>query len=135
MWPFTHKKRTVLVPAIRCNGVVVLWNTAFEHWEFSIDGVNYTRRDNPVFDTEIMSQLHLPMKWIAELDARLEAEIKEHLEGWCDWTGKKELLSIDVSWLIAKREIDVEYFHDDWGDLGINIVITNGKFTSSYAGD
>ena len=74
-------------------------------------------------------------QWLSDLDTQLDNEIKKHLEGWCDWTGEKQLVGIDVSWLIEKREVDVSYANDDWGDLGVNVVITDGKITDSYAGD
>ncbi len=49
---------------------------------------------------------------------------------------KKNLVSIDVSWLLEKDQVDVSYAgSDNWGDLGVNIVITGGKIDHVYSGD
>ena len=92
--------------------------------------------DNPVFDPSVLTKLPNVASWLEELDAQINKEIKKHLEGWCDdWHGQKELVGIDVSWLVTKNEVDVSYAHEDWADLGVNVVIRDGKITDSYAGD
>ncbi len=57
------------------------------------------------------------------------------MDGWCEWDGKKDLSSIDVSWLLEKNQVDVSYKGDDWGDLEVNIVITGGTIEDVYSAD
>jgi hypothetical protein len=114
---------------------MVTWNPTFHWWEFSDGDIDYSLTDNPVFDPSVLSMLPRAAKWLTDLDTEINEEIKKHLEGWCDWKGQKELVRIDVSWLVARNEVDVSFAHDDWADLGVNIVITDGRITNSYAGD
>lgn len=105
-------------------------------WEFTENGIDYTLSDNSVFDPSVLARLPEVSKWLEGLDTEINEEVKKHLVGWCDdWRGQKGLVGIDVSWLIAKNEVDVSYAHEDWADLGINVVITDGRITDSYAGD
>jgi len=135
MWPFSRSKKSAPVPAIRCGNVDIVWNTTFQWWEFSDGPVDYSLYDNPVFDPSLLPKLPTVAKWLEDLDSEINAKIKEQLEEWCGWKGQKDLVGIDVSWLAAKNEVDVSYAHEDWGDLGINVIITAGKITGSYAGD
>lgn len=135
MWPFSRRKKSTPVPAIRCGDVDVTWNRDFLWWEFSSGDIDYSLTDNPVFDPSLLSELPKVAKWLVDLHAEIDNEIKKHLDGWCDWKGQKDLVGVDVSWLVTKNEVDVSYAHEDWADLGVNIVITDGRITSSYAGD
>lgn len=135
MWPFARKKNTTPVPAVRCQGIDIAWNPRFHWWEFSVGAIDYSLSDNPIFDTSLLSDLPVVTEWLTQLDAQIDAELSKNLDGWCEWTGKKELVGIDVSRLVDTREIDVAYANDDWGDLGVNIVIREGRITGSYAGD
>jgi hypothetical protein len=135
VWPFSRNKKSAAVPAIRCGDIDVTWNRDFNWWEFSVGDKHYSLTDNTVFNPSVLSDLDTVDEWLLKLDNKIDSEIKTHVDGWCEWRGQKELVSIDVSWLIKKREVDVSYAHDDWADLGVNIVITNGTITNSYAGD
>jgi hypothetical protein len=136
MWPFTSKKKQSPVPAVRAGDISVRWSAEFEWWEFSDGEFNYSLIDNPEFDVAILNKLGMVKHWLVDLNHEIDAEIKKNLEGWCEWAGEKHVVGIDVSGLISKQEIDVAYADGaDWGDLGVNIVITEGKVTDSYAGD
>ncbi len=136
MWPFSRDKKPTRVPAIRCNGTDIIWNTTFQWWEFTVDDVDYSLTDNPVFDPMVLAKLPEITGWLEALDAEINVQIKRHLEGWGDvWQGQKDLVGIDVSWLLSKNEVNVAYADDDWADLGVHVIITNGKITGSYAGD
>ncbi|MDM4015908.1 hypothetical protein [Roseiconus lacunae] len=135
MWPFSINKKAKPVPAVRCGDIDVTWNSEFLWWEFSSGDIDYSLTDNPVFDTSLLPELPKVAKWLVDLRSEIDDEIEKHLEGWCDWNGKKDLMGIDVSWLVSKGEVDVSYAHEDWADLGVNIVITDGKITHSYAAD
>jgi hypothetical protein len=135
VWPFSRNKKSALVPAIRCGTVDVVSNPTFQWWEFSDGQIDYSLCDNPVFDPSVLPKLDKVAKWLDDLESDINQEIKKHLEGWCDWKGRKDLVGIDVSWLVGKDEVDVSYAHEDWADLGVNIVITDGRITRSYAGD
>ena len=135
MWPFSCNKRPTPVPAIRCGDIDVTWNPTFHGWEFSVGDIAYSQHQNPVFDQSVFAKLPEVRKWLEVLDSEINEEIKKHLAGWCDWKGQKELVGIDVSRLISRNEAEVSYAHEDWGDLGVDIVITNGRITSSDAGD
>ena len=136
VWPFSRKKKSTPVPAIRCNGIDVTWNPTVHWWEFTDGGIAYSQCDNPVFDPSVLTRLPDIVHWLEKLDVEINEEIKKYLEGWCDeWRKQKDLVGIDVSWLATKNEVDVSYAHEDWADLGINIIITDGRITDSYAGD
>lgn len=135
MWPFSRNKKPKPVPTIRCGDVVVTWNRDFLWWEFSRDSIDYSLTDNPVFDPSLLSELPKVSAWLVDLESEIDDEIKKHVEGWCDRKGQKDLVVIDVSWLISKNEVNVSFAHEKWADLGVNIVITNGRITNSYAGD
>ena len=136
MWPFSRNKTSTPVPAIRCGDIDVTWNPISHWWEFSDGGIDYSLSDNSIFDPSVLTKLRKIAEWLEDLDSEIDEEIKQHLEGWCDnWRGQKELVGIDVSWLVAKNEVDVSYAHEDWADLGVNVVITDGRITNSYAGD
>lgn len=135
MWPFSSQKKAIPVPIVRCGDVEIHWN-ADEYWEFRIDGIIYTLFDNPVFTPSLLAQLQDVAQWLIDLDSEIDQVIQRHLEGWCEWNGEKRVDGIDVSWLAEKNEVDVCYVgNEDWGDLGINIVITDGKITSTDSGD
>lgn len=123
MWPFSSKKQNP-IPKIRCGEVEVTWNTELNWWEFSKDTVDYCLVFNPVFDPRIFSRLDEINGWVTQLQPQINDVIKKHLKNWCDdWSGQKDQMSIDVSWLVERGEIDVGYAHEDWADLGVNIII------------
>ncbi len=136
MWPFSRNKKSTPIPVIRCGDIDVTWNPTFHWWEFSEGGIDYSLHHNPVFDSSVLTRLPRIARWLEELDTGINKEIKKHLEGWCDdWRGQKDLAGIDVSWLVTKNEVDVSYAHEEWADLGVNVVITDCRITDSYAGD
>ncbi|WP_164103258.1 hypothetical protein [Candidatus Laterigemmans baculatus] len=114
---------------------MVQWDSSGERWEFTVGGIDYAVHQNPIFDTSLIAKLPLVSEWLTDLDSQIDEEIRRNLKGWCEWTGEKDLVAIDLSGLIERSEIDVSYAYDDWGDLGINVVIQDGKITGSYAGD
>ena len=135
MWPFSRDQKTAAARVVRSGGIDVEWNSCYGWWEFCADGINYSLHDNPSFDPELLARLPQVTQWLTVLDAEIDAVIAGHLEGWCAWTGRKELVNVDVSWLLQKGQIDASFADDDWGDLGVNVVITGGAISDSYAGD
>jgi hypothetical protein len=133
MWPFTKQKR--LQQSVKVGDILVKRDNSFSIWEFDVDEIGYTYDKNS-FDTQVLSELPKVTKWIKNLDSQIEQEIIKHLDGWCDYNGLKEIITIEVSELLTENEVDISYSgSEDWADLGINIVIKNGKIHNSYAGD
>lgn len=135
MWPFSRDKKPEPVPTVRCGDVEITWNLEFLWWEFSTGEIDYSLIDNPVFDSSLLSRLTDVAEWLAGLESEIDHEIQKHVDDLCDWQGQKDLIGVDVSWLVTKNEVDVSYGHQDWSDLGVNVVITDGKITNSYSGD
>lgn len=130
MWPFSSKnkkkkkKKATPIPTIRCGNISVRWNAQLHWWQFSDGEIDYSLAGNPEFDVAILNSQVLVRRWLTDLDQEIDAEIKKHLEGWCEWTGEKHVVSVDVSNLVSKDEIDIAYAGgDNWGDLGVNIVM------------
>ncbi|WP_010583744.1 hypothetical protein [Schlesneria paludicola] len=135
MWPFSLQTKPSPVPTIRCGDIVIHWNED-EYWEFRADGILYTLFDNPTFTPSLLIQLNDVAQWLTELNPEIDREIQRHLDGWCKWNGEKHIDGIDVSWLAERNEIDVSYVgNEEWGDLSVNIVITDGKITGTDSGD
>lgn len=136
MWPFSSKKKPLPVPGILAGETSIRWNNQFHCWEFTDGEYDYLLAENPEFDIAVLNKLGAVRRWLADLDHEIGAEIKKHLEGWCEWNGEKHVVEIDISRLVSDQEIDISYADgDQWGDLGITIVITDGRITSSSAGD
>ena len=135
MWPFTPRTNNRPQPSIRFDGLIANWNAEFNQWEFSHDGVDYSLADNPVFDSAIPSRLVKIAEWLHKLDSDIDEILKQHLEHWATWNRKKEIVTIDVSHLVDRDEVDVAFASDEWADLGINVIIQSGKIIGSYAGD
>ncbi len=136
MWPFSIKTSDKPSPALKVGETLISWDIRFDWWEFEIDGVSYLQSENPVFDPQIIKELPKVRQWINDLDAEIDREIAKQLDGWCEWDGKKDLGSIEVSCLLEKDQVDVAFSgSDDWGDLGVNIIITAGKIEDVYSGD
>ena len=135
MWPFKTRRGITRIPSIRCNGLEVHWNVAAGWWEFRYDGTYYSMAENSTFDTSLPSKLDLVQPWLSSLELEIDNEIRTHLEGSNSGIAEKQIVGIDVSWLVDKGEIDVAFASDLWDGLGVNIVITDGRVTDSYAGD
>ena len=136
MWPFSKKTSDKPSPSLKVGETLITWDIRFDWWEFEIDGVSYLQSENPVFDPQIIKELPKVRQWINDLDAEFDREIAKQLDGWCEWDGKKDLGSIEVSCLLEKNQVDVAFSgSDDWGDLGVNIIITAGKIEDVYSGD
>ena len=136
MWPFSRKVSDKPTPTIKVGETLIKWRKRLDWWELVIDGTSYSLTDNPVFDTQIIDELPRIRQWINDLDAEIDREIAKQLDGWCEWDGKKEIVSIDVSSLLESNKVDVSYAgNDNWGDLGVNIVIAAGKIDDVYSGD
>lgn len=134
MWPFRSKK--TVVPAVRVGNISARWDSQLEFWQFNDGEFSYSFCGNPEFDVAVLNKLGIVKQWLLELDQEIDVEIRKNIDGWSKWAGKKHVLVIDVSELIKKSEIDVTYEGDDeWGDLGVSIVITDGRITDSYSGD
>lgn len=96
----------------------------------------WTLRENPVFNPAVLDQLPRVRQWIMDLEAKINREIAGHLEHWCEWDDVKKIVAIDVSWLIEERQAEVSYVGgEDWGDLGIDVVLIDGRVDHSDAGD
>jgi len=135
MWPFPSRKGLTPNPTIRCGNTHICWNSQLHCWEFSDGQIDYSLA-NPEFDVALLNSLDRVREWLTALDQDIDAEIKKHLKGLCEWTGEKHVVHVNVSNLVSKNEADVAYAGgDNWGDLGVNIVIADGKIIKSYAGD
>ncbi|MCZ6834650.1 MAG: hypothetical protein O7G85_02655 [Planctomycetota bacterium] len=136
MWPFSKPNQDNPLPTIKVGDLIIKWDKSVGCWEFEIDGIHYDLIHNPVFDPQIIDELPKIRQWINALEAEIDKAIAEQLDGWCEWDGKKDLFSIDVSCLLEKDQVDVSYSgNEKWGDLGVNIVITDGKIVDVYSGD
>tara|TARA_R110002020_G_scaffold95038_2_gene228232 strand:- start:20 stop:430 length:411 start_codon:yes stop_codon:yes gene_type:complete len=136
MWPFNRSQANLPVPRIQIGDVQVVWQDVLNgHWEFSTGEILYTLYDNPIFDVSLINELPIVSQWIDDLRSQIEEEIKKQLEVWAEWTGDYDLVVVDVSHLIEKREVELSYAHESWADLGINIIVAEGKILSSEAGD
>ncbi|TWT63579.1 hypothetical protein [Rubinisphaera italica] len=136
MWPFNRSQSNKPVPKIQINDVQVVWQDVLNgHWELSYGEILYTLYDNPIFDVSLINELPIVSQWIADLRPQIEEEIKKQLEGWAEWTGDYDLVVVDVSNLIEKREVELSYAHENWADLGINLIVAEGKILSSETGD
>lgn len=135
MWPFSRNKSRTPNPSVRVGEISVLWDREFDHWEFNDGQFRYSLYENPEFDVALLNELAEVKKWLIDLDEQISAAIKGHLGDRYEWNGVKDVIGIDVSSLLTKREINVSYADDSWGDLGVNVIITAGKITDSYAGD
>jgi len=135
VWPSSQQnKKDVMIPTIRGNETLVRWRDN-HGWQFQKNGVMYTLWENPQFDVSLFSEIDVAMSWLEKLEDEINLHVQNFLEGLCEWTGEKELVTIDVSWLVSKKQIDAQYANDDWGALGINIVVTDGRIVNSYSGD
>jgi hypothetical protein len=89
-----------------------------------------------MLDTAVVPKGVAARGWLDEEFESIKVEVRKNLEGWCDWDGDPELIGIEVSDLIESGQIDASFVGDDsWGDLGVNVLLKNGKVTGSYAGD
>jgi len=136
MWPFTSKKSVAVVrPTVISNGVTATYDRAWNKWNFSVGEDEFEVRGE-VFDARVIEQVSAIPRWIADNSAQINSEIKRHLKGWVEWDGEKHSSGgIDVTELTTKQQIDVEYVGNNWGDLGITVVLREGLVVDSYAGD
>ncbi|MCM8538685.1 MAG: NYN domain-containing protein [Lentisphaeraceae bacterium] len=140
MWPFNKNKK--VKPSITIDDTKVFWDGEnYPAWEFEKDSIIYTYyKEN--FDTAILKHLPTAIKWITDLNTEIDKEISINLKEYKTYKGEKDLISVDLTDLIEENKIDIAFCgngdfgtEEDWGDLGINIVIQNGSILESYSGD
>jgi hypothetical protein len=136
MWPFTSKPAAaVLRPTVILGGITATYDNRWKRWRFAIREIDFELRGETL-DARVIELATGVPRWISDNEAQINREIERHLKGWVEWDGKKHASGgIDVTELLSKQQIDVEYAGDSWGDLGITIVLREGKVVDSYAGD
>jgi hypothetical protein len=136
MWPFTSKKPVAVVrPTVISNGITATYDRHWKVWNFSIGEDEFEVRGE-VFNVDVIEHASEVPRWIADSATQINGEIERHLKGWVKWDGEKHASGgIDVTELTTKQQIDVEYVGNNWGDLGITVVLRKGLVVDSYAGD
>jgi hypothetical protein len=112
MWPFSQKLIPKPVPSIRVGDILVDWNRDYDYWEFTFEQQDYTMTENPQFNPAIFDRLPQVKVWIEQLESEINQEISKQLAGWGPSDGQKELLSVDVSWILEKEQVELSYSHE-----------------------
>jgi hypothetical protein len=128
MWPFTRKHQAAIVPAICVKDIRIEWNLSTQMWEFQFNGLPISLGENPVFNTEVLTQIPLAIEWLEKVEHRIDQEIAKQFSDATEETGKKKLQCIDASWLIERCMITAEFTgNESWGGAGLFIVLQGGE--------
>ena len=128
----------IVCPSMKINSsCTIYYNAEFSIWEFSTPDIEFDCTfDNPEFDLAVVDEVDKISYIIKDLEPEIKLKISKHLENWCEDLENAHILSVDVTKLVTDKVIDISYAGgDEWGDLGINIVIENGKIVETYSGD
>lgn len=136
MWPFTTSEKVTLVfPIVLHEGIRIAYDPKEKYWEYIFHDINFVYHGNE-FDLRIMQLNQQILDTIKGLKTEIYQTIKTHLEGWVQWDGEPHIVCITVENCLQDGKIDISYCGDEsWGDLGVNIVIREGKIVDSYSGD
>jgi hypothetical protein len=134
MWPFS-KKPIREHPQVALDGTRAWYDHQRNEWSFSIDGIDYSVR-GPKLDVALFHAVRRIPEEIAAIKPQIMATIREYVTEWCHSVESAHIVCIDVTSLLSNNMYDITYAgDDDWADLGVNIIVTDGKITQSYAGD
>jgi len=135
MWPFT-KPATSSPPAdVSRDGLTACYDSKLQCWVFQCEGIQFWLSGIP-FNEEAFAWAREALPVILKLEAPIRAKISACLEGWeCDLRSA-ELLRVDLDDYAESKTMDLEYTGDDsWGDLGVNVIVTDGKIVDVLGGD
>lgn len=135
MWPF-RKKSVLPLPADIIHGDDrAQFSTALNHWEFEIDGTEFTLSGR-TFDSQAFSWARTVLADMRRLQSEIDQRVLQNLEGWpCD-VATRQLLSVSLDDYASEGQIDLAFVGDDsWGDYGVNVILAGGEIVAAYGGD
>ena len=116
-------------------GVTARYRPEFSHWVVTRDGLEFWF-SGPSFPVAAFDWTREAGATVRALGDELRREVDTHFEELeCDRTTAK-IIGIDLTEYPASRTLDVAFGGDaTWGDIGINVIVTDGAIVDSYAGD
>ena len=136
MWPFS-KKTVYSQPAeISRDGLTARYDAGIRQWIFQCEGIQFWLSGIP-FNEHAFAWAREAVPVIKKLETSIRDKVAECLKEWDGVDARAaELLCVDLDDYAENRAMDLAYVGDDsWGDMGINIIITDGSITDAYSGD
>ena len=131
MWPFQKKAP----PDVTRGGRTARYDPQLEYWAFECDGIEFHVKGIP-FNEAAFDWARRAVEVIRSLDEDIRSRVDECLRDWpCD-KSKKEILGVELDEYPESKTILVAFTGDDsWGDLGVDVTITDGKIVDVSGGD
>ena len=136
MWPFSKKAGQRQPAEISRDGLTARFDPEIRHWIFQCEGIQFWLSDIP-FDEHAFAWARETVPVIKRLEIPIRDRVIECLKEWDDVDVQSaELLCVDLDDYAENKAMDLAYIGgDSWGDLEINIIITDGQITDAYGGD
>jgi hypothetical protein len=135
MWPFGKTKASLAPDDVSRGELTARYDRQLRRWSFKVDGIEFNLVGIP-FNEAAFDWARECSGVMRASHVEIRARVMEFLEDWpCDKT-KAEVLCVDLNKFGESRTMEVAFVGDDsWGDLGVNLIITDGKIVDVYGGD
>jgi len=111
------------------------YDQQLEYWAFECGGIEFHVKGIP-FNEAAFDWARQSVEVIRSLDGDMRSRVDECLGDWpCD-KSKKEILGVELDEYPESKTIIVAFTGDDsWGDMGVDVTITDGKIVAVDGGD
>jgi hypothetical protein len=136
MWPFAKKPAQPPPDDVSRDGLTARFDSGIRHWVFECEGIQFWLSGIP-FNRHAFAWAREAVPVIKNLEANILEKVADCLKEWDEINAPSaELLCVDLDEYAENKTMELVYTGDDsWGDLGINIMITNGQITDVNSGD
>ena len=135
MWPFGKKEASPPPDDVSQGGMTARYDAELKHWVFQCDGIEFNLSTVP-FKEMAFDWAKEAAAIIRTLNSQMRDRVMRCLQDWpCDKT-KAQILYVNLDEYGESKSMDVAFVGDDsWGDVGVNVIIADGKIVDAYGGD
>jgi len=133
MWPFGSKPS--LPEPISRGDTTARYDGQLKGWVIVRDGIDFNL-PGPLLDDSAFDWVKEAASVIHGLEAEIRARVMDCLVEWpCDKT-KAKISCVYLDEYPGTKTIDLDFLGDEsWGDLGIHVIVGDGRIVNAYGED
>jgi hypothetical protein len=133
MWPFG--KKTSLPEPVSRGEMTAQYDIRRKGWVIPWDGIEFYL-PGLSFNESAFEWAKEAAPVIRALDDKIRIRVTKCLEHWpCDKT-KTHISCVYLDAYQESKSLDLDFLGDEsWGDLGVNVIIKDGKIVDAYGSD
>lgn len=135
MWPFGKSKSSPVPPSVTRGDMTARYDPKLKEWSFECEGIEFGL-SGVLFNEEAFNWARESVGTVRTLNDDIRNRVLSSLVGVPCNKSKARILCVNLDEYTNDKTLEVTFIGDEsWGDLGIDVVITDGKIVGVYGGD